>query len=219
MAQRLIGTAALMAPFWVVEAADWPVVNPSEEAAAPKSPIALYSAVIGMLMVPIAPSWSIPTEVVEQLLFAPARRPMDSEHALIGASRLISGDDWVVVFVPLSAFWPGSNELPISFASNVIGSDKDNGSAVNGESGLGPLLVVDLGVLVTDECDAGVELGAGAGVGVAAGDGVVSVVAAWTFCTVDEVAFDAVAAPAMLKPARTLAAARIRLPVTTANEV
>ena len=98
--------------------------------------MALSSAVMGTLIVPMAPTWFRPTEVVEQLLEAPASRPMDSEQRLIGASTLASGEDCFVVLVPVVAFCPGSRVLPISLASAVIGMEMETGSAVRGASGL-----------------------------------------------------------------------------------
>src|SRR6185312_14101168 len=155
-----------MAPSCVVDAGACPVVRPSDLAAMPNSPIALYCAVIGMLIVPIAPSWSRPTEVVEQLLAALAKRPIDSEHKLIGASRLRSGDFWVVVFVPVRAFCPGSKLLPISFASAVIGTDIEIGRPPS--DGDGAWAVDALGVDVTGAGAAGLTAGAGADAGAGA---------------------------------------------------
>src|ERR1700722_7754102 len=125
--------------------------------------MALYCALIGMLIVPMAPSWLRPTEVVEQLLSAPARRPTDSEHALIGTLALRSGDFWFVVLVPLSELSPGRNVLPISLGNNEIGMDSDSGSALSGASWLPGVAALA----------AGVDVVAGAGAGVAAGTVVV----------------------------------------------
>ena len=217
-----------MAPSCVVEAGDCPVVSPSDLAAIPSRPIALYCAVIGMLMVPMAPSWLSPTEVVEQLLAASAKRPSDSEHALIGTSAFRSGDFWFVVLVPLSAFWPGSRVLPISLASNVMGMDNDSGSAVRADSGL-PGVVDDLAAGVDVVVGAGTGAGVGAGVVAAFGTvafGTVVVVVAFGAVVVVTESFDVVddgmtlvvAAPAGPRPTSTLAAASTRPPVSTAIE-
>jgi hypothetical protein len=172
-------------------------------------------------MVPMAPSWSRPTDVVEQLLAALAKRPIDNEHALIGASRFRSGDFWVVVFVPVRAFCPGSNELPISLASNVIGSDNEMGSPVR-DGVDGDLAGVDaLGVEVTGAGVAGLTAGAGAGAGTALGTvvgtgaGAGAGAGAVALGTVT-VVVGVVAAPAGLTPANTVAAAKTRPPAATA---
>ncbi len=92
-------------------------------------------AVMGTLIVPMVPNWFSPTELVAQLLFAPASSPMESEQALTGALTLTTGDVCVVVLVPVVAFCPGRSVLPISLASAVIGTEIDTGSPVRGASG------------------------------------------------------------------------------------
>ena len=99
--QMLTGASALMAPFCDVDAADCPLANPSADAAWLSRPIALSCAVIGALASARPPGWFSPTDVVEQLLLASAARPTESEHALIGASALATGDDCPVLFVPV----------------------------------------------------------------------------------------------------------------------
>ena len=71
-----------------------------------------------------------PTELVEQLLFAPASSPMESEQAFTGAFTLTRGDACVVVFVPVGVLGPGSVVLPISLLSAVTGSEVESGSVV-----------------------------------------------------------------------------------------
>jgi hypothetical protein len=147
-----------------------------------------------------------PTDVVEQLLAALAKRPSDNEHALIGASRFRSGDFWVVVFVPVRAFCPGSNELPISLASAVIGTDIEMGSPPNDGVDGAAAFGVETGA-------AGLAAGAGAGTG--AGAGAVVGVVIFGIVTVVGVV---VAAPAGTMPTNTVAAAKTRPPAATAAE-
>ena len=66
--------------------------------------MALSWAVIGALTSARPPGWFSPTDVVEQLLPASAATPTESEHALIGASALASGDDCPEVFEPVVEF-------------------------------------------------------------------------------------------------------------------
>jgi hypothetical protein len=122
----------------------------------------------------MAPSWFSPTEVVEQLLFAPASSPTESEQAFTGALTFTKGDDCVVVFVPVVASCPGRRVLPISLASAVMGTEIESGSALRGASGF----------------VAGATTGAAAGAAAGAAGGVVARaiaadVALWTFCTAD----------------------------------
>jgi hypothetical protein len=77
--------------------------------------------VIGMLTVPMTPAWLRPTDSVEQLLVAGAATATDTEHRLIGASRLRSGPTWVVVFVPVVESSPGIWFPLISLLRTVIG--------------------------------------------------------------------------------------------------
>jgi hypothetical protein len=91
--------------------------------------------VTGALTVPIAPSWFSPTELVEQLLCAPASSPTESEQAFTGALTLTRGDDCVVVFVPVVASCPGRRVLPIALPSAVIGTEIESGNVVRGASG------------------------------------------------------------------------------------
>ena len=135
-AQMLTGASTLTAAVCVVDEEGWPAISPSEDVARPRRPIALFWAVMGTLTVPMAPSWFSPTELVEQLLFAPASSPMESEQAFTGALTLTRGDACVVVFVPVVALGPGSVVLPISLPSAVTGSEVESGSVVRGGSGL-----------------------------------------------------------------------------------
>ena len=88
--QMLIGANALRTPFCDVAAGDV-AVRPSAVAAFPSRPIALSCAVMGTLTLPSAPSWSRPTDVVEQLLAAPASTPAEMAQAFTGASTLANG--------------------------------------------------------------------------------------------------------------------------------
>jgi hypothetical protein len=120
----------------------------------------------------MAPSWFSPTELVEQLLCAPARSPTESEQAFTGALTLTKGDDCVVVFVPVLASCPGRRVLPITLASAVIGNEIESGNAATGARGF-----------------AGAATGtAGAAAGAAGGVvawAIAAEVALSTFCTAD----------------------------------
>jgi hypothetical protein len=165
-AQMLTGTLALMAPSCVVDAEVCPLVSPSAEAAWPSRPMALSCAVIGTLTLPIAPIWFSPTDVVEQLLLASAKRPTESEQAFTGAFRFTRGDDCTVVFVPVVESCPGRSVLPISFAKAVIGTEMETGKDVNGASGFEAGAAA--GVLATDGADgAAVRVGVAVGLGAA----------------------------------------------------
>ena len=125
----------------------------------------------------MAPSWFRPTEVVEQLLAAPANRPTESEQSVDRRVTLASGEDCFVVLVPVVEFCPGSRVLPISLASTVIGIEMETGSALRGAVGL------DAG------CAAGTAAGAAAGCAAGGAGGAVAwataaAVALCTFCTV-----------------------------------
>jgi hypothetical protein len=93
----------------------------------------------------------MPTEVVEQLLFAPAKIPAEIEHALTGTLTLANGLFCVVVLVPLVEFWFGSSIPAISFPRRLIGREIDTGSAVRGANGLAfeVVLVAAFGVDAT----------------------------------------------------------------------
>ena len=58
---------------------------------------------------------------------APASRPTESEQTFIGAFTLASGDDCVVVLVPVVASCSGSGVRPISLARAVIGMEMREG--------------------------------------------------------------------------------------------
>jgi hypothetical protein len=153
--------------------------------------------------------------MVEQLLLALAKRPSDSEQALIGALALMSGDVWcVVLLVPPAEFWPGNSVLPISFASKVIGIDNDSGSAVSGASGFDGVAAGVEWVVDADELDELVDVVVLGAVVVVVFGTVVVVVGTESF----EVMLVEDAAPAGTTAANTLAAARTRPPVTTAME-
>ena len=123
-----------------------------------------------------------------------------------------SGDFWVVVFVPVRAFCPGSKLLPISLASAVIGTDIEIGRPPS--DGDGAWAVDALGVDVTGAGAAGLTAGAGAGAGAGAfGTVVVGVV---IFGTVTVVGV--VDAPIGPMPVNTVAAAKTRPPAATAAE-
>lgn len=130
-------------------------------------------AVTGTLTVPMVPSWFSPTELVEQLLCAPASSPTESEQAFTGALTLTKGDDCVVVFVPVVASCPGRRVLPMSLASAVIGIEIESGNAVRGASGL-----------VAGAATGAAGAAAGAAGGVVAW-AIAAEVALSTFCTAD----------------------------------
>jgi hypothetical protein len=186
--QMLMGTYALMAPSWVVEALEVVELSPRAEEAWPKRPTALSSAVIGTLMLAIAPFWPVPTEVVEHEDLALAKMPAETEHRLIGALTLASGDFWVVFCDPEVASWLGRPMPPITLLSSVMGKLMEIGRPKSGASGFEPAVVVAAGVdlvVVT----AGVDLA------------VVVVVVAAVFA-----ALDAAPAPAGANPAKSAAA-------------
>jgi hypothetical protein len=112
----------------------------------------------------------------------------------------------VVVLVWVCESCPGSNVLPISLASAVIGTDIEMGSPLNGVDGAAA--GVDAFGVATGAGAAGLAAGAGAGAGVLAG--------AVTFGTVTVV--DVVPAPAGPMPANTVAAAKTRPPAATAAD-
>jgi hypothetical protein len=106
----------------------------------------------------------------------------------------------------------------------VIGIDNDNGNAVRGARGFEFAVVVDdlaaddEAVDSDDEGDDVVDVDFGAVVVVAFGAVVVVVESFGTVGVVDDGMTLDVAAPAGPRPANTLAAARTRPPVNTANE-
>jgi hypothetical protein len=131
-------------------------------------------------------------------------------------SAFSNGDDCVVLFVPVRPFCPGSNVLPISLASSVIGTDDETGSPVSdgvdgaaiggetfgivgagGKAGTAGAVVGVVGVAIFGSV-VGNEVGNGT-IGSVIGTGVV-------------------AAPTGPPPANTVAAARTRPPAATAAD-